>query len=245
MMDVVTTAPTSLPGDGTAGLRGEVEGIERLGTRLREQRVARSIGVRELSRMVDCSASLISQIERGRANPSVSTLYAISSALGISLDSLFGEQRPGGVPRAVAVPTRRAAPGGLPARGGAAASVVLHPDDRRVIELERGVQWQLLMPVPERNAEFMEVRYDPGGGSTADHHAIRHHGREYSLVLEGTLSLEIGFERYDLDPGDSMAFDSTIPHRLWNAGEVAVRAIWFVIDRWAMGGDDPPPRDAP
>lgn len=230
------------------GLRVDVEGIELLGGRLREQRIARGIGVRELARMVDCSASLISQIERGRANPSVSTLYAVSNALGISLDSLFGGRgRPGPAapPADDPQPDGASAAPGVPGPG-EPAPVVLRPADRKVINLERGVEWQLLMPVPERSAEFMEVRYAPGGGSAADHHAIRHNGREYSLVLEGTLSLEIGFEQYQLEPGDSVAFDSTIPHRLWNAGDVPVRAVWFVIDRWAMAGAAAPePRAGP
>lgn len=240
----MTTASARLAAGGAGdGTRGDLDGIERLGARLREQRIARGIGVRELARMVDCSASLISQIERGRANPSVSRLYAVSSALGISLDGLFGDPSSGGgheLRRASpSVPTARSY-GSTPA-----TPVVLRPEERRVIHLERGVQWQLLMPVPERNAEFMEVRYEPGGGSTADRHAIRHSGREYSLVLEGTLSVEVGFERFELGEGHSMAFDSTIPHRLWNDGDVPVRAVWFVIDRWAPGDEAPGGREAP
>ena len=93
------------------------------------------------------------------------------------------------------------------------------------------------MPVPETNAEFMEVTYGVGGGSTEGEHAIRHNGREYSVILEGQLSVQIGFEQYVLEPGDSMAFDSTIPHRFWNAGPVPVRGIWFVVDRWPTSGD--------
>lgn len=241
----VTTAPAPLAAGGAGeGSRGDLEGIERLGARLREQRIARGVGVRELARMVDCSASLISQIERGRANPSVSRLYAVSSALGISLDGLFGGPSPVGLVReplrpAPSVPAARSQP------SGPGTPVVLRPEERRVIHLERGVQWQLLMPVPERNAEFMEVRYEPGGGSTADRHAIRHSGREYSLVLEGMLSVEVGFERFELAEGHSMAFDSTIPHRLWNDGDVPVRAVWFVIDRWALGDEPPGGREAP
>ncbi|MDH5504884.1 MAG: cupin domain-containing protein, partial [Acidimicrobiia bacterium] len=52
-------------------------------------------------------------------------------------------------------------------------------------------------------------------------------------VVSGTLSVEIGFQRYDLAPGDSIAFDSTEPHRLFNDGDVPVRAIWFVSGRTA------------
>lgn len=198
--------------------------------------MARDIGVRELARRVECSASMISQIEKGLTNPSVSTLYAISSALGISTDRLIAGSDGPIEPehsRVLAEHIPASSPSSRPHR----APFVLHPAGRRVLILERGVRWELLMPVPESNAEFMEVVYDVGGGSTAGDHAIRHNGREYSVILEGQLSVEIGFERYVLEPGDSMAFDSTIPHRFWNAGDVPVRAIWFVQDRWASSDD--------
>jgi uncharacterized cupin superfamily protein len=42
-----------------------------------------------------------------------------------------------------------------------------------------------------------------------------------------------------LGPGDSLAFDATIPHRFWNAGDVAVRSVWFVLDRWLPHGGRP------
>jgi hypothetical protein len=50
-------------------------------------------------------------------------------------------------------------------------------------------------------------------------------------VLEGRLEVRIGFEEHVLEPGDSISFDSTIPHRLANVGDVPVRAIWFVLGR--------------
>ena len=45
---------------------------------------------------------------------------------------------------------------------------------------------------------------------------MRHPGREYGVVLEGRLGVRLRFEEYALGPGDSIAFDSTQPHRLWN-----------------------------
>jgi uncharacterized cupin superfamily protein len=57
-------------------------------------------------------------------------------------------------------------------------------------------------------------------------------------VLEGTLDIRIGFEEHILGPGDSISFDSTIPHRLANAGNTAVHAIWFVLGRGAMEHDE-------
>ena len=60
---------------------------------------------------------------------------------------------------------------------------------------------------------------------------MRHHGREYGYIVSGTLGVQIGFSECELHPGDSIAFDSTRPHRLFNTGDVPVHAIWFVIDR--------------
>jgi uncharacterized cupin superfamily protein len=60
-------------------------------------------------------------------------------------------------------------------------------------------------------------------------------GREFGLVLAGELTVELGFERYVLQPGDSIAFDSTMPHRMINTGQIPVQAIWVVLDRSQSG----------
>ena len=179
--------------------------------------------------------------------PSVSTLYALTNALNVSMDSLFvaegddsDEVVLGEVDAVKAI--SEVAPVHLPpvAPGPLATahelSFVLRRNNRRAIDLERGVRWELLTPVPEPGAEFLEVHYPVGGGSSATDEAIRHNGRDYCLVLEGSLCVQIGFEQYVLGAGDSMAFDGTTPHRLWNAGSVAVRAVWFVLDRWVPHG---------
>jgi transcriptional regulator with XRE-family HTH domain len=220
---------------------GRTKGHEPIGSRLREARLRSGLGVRELSRQLDISASSISQIELGRVVPSVSTLYALTNALSISMDSLFVAETDNGaepVPVQGKVATGHAA-GAVPQAevAGSPASAhersfVLRRHDRRAIDLGRGVRWELLTPVPEPGAEFLEAYYPVGGSSSAKDEAIRHNGRDYCLVLEGSLCVQIGFEQYVLGPGDSTAFDGTIPHRLWNVGDVTVRAAWFVLDRW-------------
>ena len=75
------------------------------------------------------------------------------------------------------------------------------------------------------------MTYEVGGASTADESSIRHAGREYGYVMTGTLGIRIGFQEYELQSGDSIAFDSTIPHRLFNTGDVPVKAVWFVVGR--------------
>jgi len=60
---------------------------------------------------------------------------------------------------------------------------------------------------------------------------MRHNGREFGVVLAGELGVKVGFEDYVLRPGDSIAFDSSIPHRLHNDAEEVVTAIWIVVGR--------------
>jgi len=67
------------------------QAVPPIGQRLREARVERGMTVRGLARAVDLSPSLISQIENGKSSPSVSTLYAITTALQISIEDVFGE----------------------------------------------------------------------------------------------------------------------------------------------------------
>jgi transcriptional regulator with XRE-family HTH domain len=201
-----------------------------LGGRLREARKRRGIGVRELGRKTDCSASLISQIELGKIAPSVNTLYALTSSLGVSMDSLFvidGSQPTGESPEGGQADGTR---GGedAPAMAPAPVSAPV-PAEAGVVQRKHGVRWERLNPLPEQGAEFLEVTYNVGGGSRSDDQAVRHNGREYGLVLEGVLTVQIGFESYVLQAGDSVAFDSTIPHRFWNSGDTPVRAIWFEL----------------
>src|SRR6201996_1206271 len=82
-----------------------------LGGRLRQIRTARGISVRELARRAGCSASLVSQVERGVTAPSAVVVYALANELGISLDSLFGT---GGVGKGELPPPFNGAGGGPP-----------------------------------------------------------------------------------------------------------------------------------
>jgi len=190
-----------------------------LGPRLREIRRSRQLSVRELARRVGCSASLISQIERGVSVPSVGMLYALATELGSSLDYLlFGSGTAPAAAPAVAV-AAAAAPAAVVQRGG----------DRKIIDLASGVRWERLTPQSEAMTDFLEVIYSPGGHSTDERRPLRHDGREYALILSGTLTANIGFERYDLEPGDSIAFDAATPHEYLNKTGEVVRAISVVV----------------
>lgn len=203
---------------------------EDVGPRLREHRERAGLSLRELARRLEVSPSAISQIETGKSRPSVSTLYAIVSELGMSLDELFGGPKPASPSPDAAEPTavvRR-----RPARQAEAGERhVQRADSRAAFELESGVRWERLTPGPDHDSDFLYVTYDVGGASSEGNRSIRHSGHEYGLILSGQLEVTVGFEHYVLGPGDSISFDSTVPHRLANNGDEPVRGVWFVIGR--------------
>ena len=205
------------PAANIASADGELE-PSRVGARLRAERERRGISLRELARRVGVSPSLVSQIELDRVNPSVSTLYALVTELGMTMSDVFGEER-----QAVRVVRESTERDGLAER----------PETRRVINLASGVRWERLTPHRDGEVEFLYVVYPVGAESCPANALMTHGGREYGYVTSGTLGVQVGFEEYELGPGGSIAFDSSSPHRLWTIGDEPVHAVWVVIGREA------------
>jgi transcriptional regulator with XRE-family HTH domain len=190
----------------------------KVGSRLRLERERRKISLRELARRVGVSPSLVSQIELDRVNPSVSTLYALVTELGMTMSDVFGDTQQ--TPRVVRAPRDGDGP-------------VTRPGVRRVINLASGVRWERLTPHSDPDVEFLHVVYPVGAESCPEDALVTHGGREYGYVSSGTLGVRVGFDEYELGPGASIAFDSSSPHRLWAIGDEPVHAIWIVIGREA------------
>jgi quercetin dioxygenase-like cupin family protein len=163
-------------------------------------------------------------------------LYALASELRTSLDFLFGVALPGDAVLMTAHGDglARTAPSGPDLAG---HGTVQRPKDgiiqlagtRRTIDLASGVRWERLTPGPDERVDFLEVIYEPSGHSTDARRPLRHDGQEYGLITSGTLHATVGFEDYELGPGDSIAFDSSVPHEYWNASTEEVHAIWVVV----------------
>jgi mannose-6-phosphate isomerase-like protein (cupin superfamily) len=159
-------------------------------------------------------------------------LYAIVNHLGLSLDELLFDRsssRPAAGARAPAIE-------GVPSEPvDSAPAQLVDPVVRRgggkAIQLASGVRWERLTPQTPQDVDFLYVVYDVGGASSPEDSLMRHSGHEYGHVLKGKLGVAIGFETYQLGPGDSISFESTMPHRLFNVGEIPVEAIWFVVGR--------------
>jgi transcriptional regulator with XRE-family HTH domain len=196
-----------------------------MGDRLRQARQARGLSLRRLAEVVGVSPSLISQVETGRAKPSVNTLYALASELGISLDSLlFMDAQPPAAPDPGDA-LNGAADVGLP------HDPVQRAASRSTIRLGSGVVWERLTSESIKNVDFLHVTYEVGGESSPAEAFQRHTGQEWGYVLSGTLTVRIGFDEYVLQPGDAISFDSATPHRLFNAGDVPATAVWFTLGR--------------
>ena len=193
----------------------------KVGGRLREERERRGISLRELARRVGVSPSLVSQIELDRVNPSVSTLYALVTELGMTMGDVFGDGN-GDTPAPRVVREQRDADG-----------LVGVPGARSVINLASGVQWERLTPHSDPDVEFLHVVYPVGAESCPADALVTHGGREYGYVTSGTLGVRVGFDEYELCAGASIAFDSSSPHRLWTIGDEPAHGIWVVIGRAA------------
>src|SRR5690348_11468335 len=240
-----------------------------VGALIRRERQRQGLSLRELARRVGVSASMLSQVETDRTRPSVSTIYAIATELGISIDALLSDRDAAGLDTADAGAEGgvlgAAGPGGAglggpgqgaaglggpglggpglggPGLGGAGARrgpslgelgcQLVRPENRRKLELESGVTWELLSDLLPHLVDFMYVTYEPGGRSSSSGKLMRHTGTEFAYLLRGTLKIQVGFDEYVLQAGDALAFDSSEPHLLVNEGAEPAEGIWFVLGR--------------
>lgn len=207
---VSSTGTEPAPPTGEATSEATTDG---LGRRLRQARTDAGLSLRALAQQVGVSASLLSQIENAKVQPSVSTLYGIVTALGTSMDTVvFGadEPTPDEPPRAPAV-------------------VVPADASRHLADLRTGVRWEQLTPPAVAGVEFLLVTYEAGAESSPAGTSQRHAGREWFVVLEGDLRVHLGFDEHVVHPGDAMTYDSTIPHRIVNPGDTVARAVWVQL----------------
>ena len=205
--------------------------VLQIGERIRAERARKGISLRSLARGVGLSPSLISQIETGKCQPSVSTLYAITTALGVSVQDVFGEAgAPGARAAAGRVTAGQAAVPAPPALGEVpeTAGPVVCPGQREVLELDSGVIWQRLGRVPGSHVDFLLVSYPPGGCSSPAGRLMQHAGTEYGYLIQGELIVTLGLLPHRLTPGDAVSFASLTPHSYRNEGTVPAVGVWFV-----------------
>ncbi|MEV6587402.1 helix-turn-helix domain-containing protein [Streptomyces acidicola] len=207
-----------------------------LGARIRQARVERGMSLRALAREIGVSASLVSQIETGKSQPSVSTLYAITTALSLSVEALFDARDTAPEAPLTSTAVTSAVPStvlhalaAFAADPGRRIGPLVGAGERETLELDSGVVWERLGHVPGMDVDFLLVTYRPGGSSSGSGGLMRHAGTEYGYLTSGELVLTLGFEEFVVRPGDAVCFESTTPHRYRNDGDEPAVGVWFVF----------------
>jgi transcriptional regulator with XRE-family HTH domain len=195
MADRDAGAGSDLP---VAAMLGEV------GNQVRSLRKEAGLTLERLSELSGLSTGIVSQIERGLANPSFGTLVQLAHGLGIPIGRLFQ------------VSDRRRSP------------VVRKSERRRLdghgIGADDGSHYELLTPDLSGALEATWVETPPGYDTSAN--PYRHQGEEFGLVLSGRKDVYLDGQRYELGPGDSIRYHSTTPHWYVNPGDEICTAIW-------------------
>lgn len=177
-----------------------------VGSNLRKLRKAKGLSLQQLGEASGVSVGMISQVERGLANPSMRLLTSLRRALNISMQELFGES-------AVAIQ-----PTGDP-------HFVRRRENRPMIDLGT-LHKELLTPTDRHHLQIMILRLDPGGESGGK--ALSYPAEKGGLVLSGRVVLSVDGEVAEMTAGDSFVFDSVSPHFLRNTSDEPAEVLWII-----------------
>jgi transcriptional regulator with XRE-family HTH domain len=175
---------------------------ETLGATIRRTRERRGQSLKQLAQATGLTQSFHSQVENDRTSPSVASLRKIAEALGTSIGTFFA----GGTPNGHLVRKR-------------ARAVLVHPQRR----------WRDSLLTPTLTGKLMVIftEIEPGGGS-GDEPYSHQSDEECVVLLKGKLDFWVGDELYRMSAGDSLTFESRIPHRNHNPGPARAEVLWIM-----------------
>ena len=179
----------------------------RVGDKIQRLRGERGMTLDDLSRAAGVSKSMLSEIERDKANPTIAVAWRLTNALGVSLDYLFAQEK---APEAIAV----AGPHDIPTLSGHDGKYQL-----RVwgpIELAGKFEWY-------------ELLLHPGGALVSNAHEPG--TREHLTVLQGSIEIEAAGTAKRLKAADTARYAADEPHAIRNAGKTDAKALLVVIHR--------------
>ena len=182
-----------------------VEGITgKMCRRVRELRTERGWSLEELSVVCGVSRSMLSQIERRQANPTLAVTLRIAHAFEMSLDELVDAPKPI-----------------------SAIEVIRAKDPAFRFRSDTDCQIRTLSPLHlEKDVEFYELRLSPGGELRSAAHFDG--AREYVTVQRGKVRIESEDETTELGRGDSASYRADVDHAIANAGRG--EAVVFLVD---------------
>jgi transcriptional regulator with XRE-family HTH domain len=170
-----------------------------VGGRLRELRQGIGVSMRALARMSGLSANALSMIERGKTSPSVSTLYKLSTAMGVPITAFFREQ-----------PSHQEV-------------VFCKGSERTRVQFMRGLWEGLGGEMFVGRVEPFMLTLESGASSGP--FGIEHTGHEFVYCLRGQLNYMVEGQQYQLEPGDSLLFAADLRHKWRNPGKNVTNAL--------------------
>jgi len=191
----------------------------KIGLKIKTLRKQQHMTLEQLAQKSKLSTGVLSQLERDISTPRVTTLQKISKTFGVTMSSLFSDDH-------------------LPNDGhkdrekesqNSEFIAVVRKQQRKKVFLPWGATMEMLCPDLRHKVEFMYFIYPPG---TKVEEQYAHEGEECGMVLEGTFSGVVGDQEIILEAGDSVYYDSSIPHRWENNGDKEARAIWVITPPW-------------
>lgn len=213
-----------------------------LGAKIRSLRTQRNLKITDLADMTGLTSSLISQLERALASPSISTLKKICDALDVPIAYLFEEAQTAEngdhftdredltttvSPSAPQIDFEAYLKLFPPVNLGGASPVVTEKN-RKFLFPSKGIRYYLLTPDLSGPIEFILNEHDPGA-STGWHFHI---GSECGLVLSGELIVEVKDKVYTLKKGDSIILNSSDPHLKRNDSDEMCSSVWANVPPW-------------
>jgi len=175
-----------------------------IGSQIRELRKVKGRTLQQIADAAGISVGYLSQIERNQSQLPIGVLKKICDALDVHMNWFF-QPSPD-----------------IPAEE--RDLIVRAANRRRLTFTGLGIQEELLSPNLGGPLELLYSTIEPG----ADSGDYSHDGAEAGIVISGVLDLWIGEKFFQLNAGDSFAFDSTETHRCANSGREPVKAVWVI-----------------
>lgn len=192
--------------DATAKLQaGADETMTLVGARVRHLRSRQGLTLKEVAERTGVSVSMLSMLERGVATASIGTLVSVASALGVHMYDLFDKPDPD------------------------QRSPLVRREDQASVQTSQGAVRRIAHNDTLSGVELAVNEYSPGGASGPN--LTHHDGREFGVLISGTLRVDIDGDAHILHPGDAIAYASTRPHRISNGGDEVAVAVWVNIDK--------------
>ena len=181
-----------------------VKGMKIVGVNIKRLREEQDLTLRALAKKLEISASFLSQVESGKASPSLSTLKSIADALSTTIGNLIGE-----------------------AQKLEDNPVVRSSERKHVHEAGRGINLYLLTS-RDSNKQMEPLLFKLKEGATSGERSYKHFGQEFVMVLRGVIEVMLNDMSYILKKGDSIYFNSNVPHAFKNIGKEEAEAVWVV-----------------